>query len=95
MPIKAPWYMQHKASGMECLPEHGVLDDCGDPSLQTWQEANVAAIQRQVKVEVWHLNEGYLYGISDTSVQQLTWPNFCTNEHNGDPCVARQTALWL
>ncbi len=46
---------------MEYLPEHGVLDDCGDPSLQTGQEANVAAVQRQIKVEVWHLNKGYLY----------------------------------
>ncbi len=61
--------------GMKCIPEHRVLDDCGDPSFQTWQEANVAAVQRQIKVEVWHLNKGYLYGISDTSVQQIIWPD--------------------
>ena len=68
-----------KASGMECIPENGVLDDCGDPGLQTWQEANVAAIQRQVKVEVWHLNKGYLYDIMDTSCQQLSWPDCHTH----------------
>ncbi len=73
---------------MECLPEHRVLDDCGDPGFQTWQEANVAAVQRQIKVEVWHLNKGYLYASITLSVQQLTWPAFCTIEHNGDACCA-------
>lgn len=58
-----------------CIPEHRVFDDCSDPGFKTRQEADVASVQCQVKVEVGHLNKGYLHSIMMASVQPFACPD--------------------
>ena len=71
----APIEEASKATGMDCiahLPEHRVFDDCGDPCFQARQETNVTPIQCQVKVEVGHLNKGYLQAKASKHESLLT-----------------------